>query len=761
MHKTLTRVILAAAMVLALGSAVRAQSTRHVTYQGRLTDAGVPSNGTFSFDFGIFDAAAGGNLLWSETLPSVTVTQGLFTVVLGQTVPLDPATFNGSPRWLEIRVQGTTLAPRQELSSSPGAIYATLAGDFRNSLGGEVTGPQTTTVVTNAVPTNTSNAIVRRDGAGNFAAGTITAALNGNATTATTATSFSGPLTGEVTGTQGATVVSNAVPTNTPNRIVRRDGSGSFAAGTITLAGNLFLTNGNLDLPNTSSGSVGVVTKAGNPFLHNFGTNNTFVGYFAGNTSLTGGGNTGVGHTALDSTTTGFSNTAIGASTLVVNTTGNSNTAVGASALNGNTTGSSNSAFGAQALLQNTGSGSSNSAFGSSAMALNTTGSQNTAVGASALASNTTGTQNTAVGLSALFANTTASSNSAFGYQALTQNTGTGNSNSAFGYHALQNNTTGSFNDAFGWEALAANTTGFTNSAFGHNALRNNLASDIAAFGANALYSNTTGGENCAFGSGALFLNTVGGGNAAFGNGALENNTSNANSAFGDRALFANTNGFSTTAVGYHALESFASGSFNAAFGSSALQALTGGSFNIAIGNSAGATLTGGNSNIYIGNAGAANESNTIRIGAVQTSTFFAGIFGQVSPSGVAVLIDSSGKLGTTVSSRRYKDGIADLAGESDVLMKLRPVAFYYRPEYDETHTRQYGLVAEEVAEVAPQLVVYDDAGAPQSVRYHFVNAMLLNEVQNQRRRLKEQASRIEDLEARLARLEARTTEGR
>src|SRR5678815_261772 len=182
MHKTSTGAILAAVMVLALGSAVWAQSQTHVTYQGRLTDAGVPPSGTFSFEFRIFDAPAGGGLLWSETLPSVTVTQGLFTVVLGQVVPLDSTIFNGSPRWIEIVVQGTTLSPRQELSSSPGAVYATLAGDFRGTLGGEVTGTQTATVVTNAVSTNTANAIVRRDGAGSFAAGTITANLSGNAT---------------------------------------------------------------------------------------------------------------------------------------------------------------------------------------------------------------------------------------------------------------------------------------------------------------------------------------------------------------------------------------------------------------------------------------------------------------------------------------------------------------------------------------------------------------------------------------------------
>jgi hypothetical protein len=139
-----------------------------------------------------------------------------------------------------------------------------------------------------------------------------------------------------------------------------------------------------------------------------------------------------------------------------------------------------------------------------------------------------------------------------------------------------------------------------------------------------------------------------------------------------------------------------------------------------------------------------------------------AGISGATSASGVAVLVNSNGQLGTTTSSRRFKDEVADMGRESDVLMKLRPVAFYYKPEYDDTRTRQYGLVAEEVAEVAPELVLSDKDGSPQTVRYHFVNAMLLNEVQKQRRQNEEQKtiivrqeSRIQDLEARLARLEA------
>lgn len=188
---------------------------------------------------------------------------------------------------------------------------------------------------------------------------------------------------------------------------------------------------------------------------------------------------------------------------------------------------------------------------------------------------------------------------------------------------------------------------------------------------------------------------------------------------------------------------------------------LTSGNSNIAIGQNAGSNLTSAETNdIYIGNTGVAGESNTIRIGdlAAQTVTFLAGISGATSASGVAVFVNPSGQLGTVTSSRRFKNHIADMGGESDLLMKPRPVAFYYKPELDEMQTRQYGLVAEGVAQVAPQLVVFDKDGAPQTVRYHFVNAMLLNEVQKQRHTIQQQQAKIEDLAARLAKLEALIT---
>jgi hypothetical protein len=271
-----------------------------------------------------------------------------------------------------------------------------------------------------------------------------------------------------------------------------------------------------------------------------------------------------------------------------------------------------------------------------------------------------------------------------------------------------------------------------------------------------------------------LQANTDGDGNSAFGHMALNSNTTaGANSAFGFQALRVNTTAWYNSAFGFQALGANAAGQTNSAFGAAALGQLSSGDNNAALGNSAGYNLMSGSNNVYISNVGVGSESNAIHVGNMDhTATYIAGISGQTSASGLAVYVASDGKLGTTTSSRRYKEQIADMDSESDVLLKLRPVSFYYRKKLDETHLRQYGLVAEEVAEVAPDLVVYDEGGVPQTVRYHFVNAMLLNEVQKQRRRieaqdeqlreqegeihdLRAQEARLRELEARLAKLEA------
>jgi hypothetical protein len=509
-------------------------------------------------------------------------------------------------------------------------------------------------------------------------------------------------LAGEVTGAPSATVVSNAVSANTANGIVRRDGSGSFAAGEVALSGNL-------DLPTTSSSSAGVITLGATPFLHDFG-GNTFVGAFAGNFTTTSSHNTAVGYGALQNDTSGGTNAALGDGALFSNTTGYGNTAAGSAALDNNSIGNTNSAFGYLALVSNT-IASGNSAFGASSLFYNTTGSGNAAFGYNALTHNTT-----------------ASNNAAFGYGALAANT-TASGNAAFGSSALNANTIGASNSAFGSNALSANTSGTENSAFGNSALSTNSGNLNSAFGSGALFVNNTGFDNSAFGAHALLL--------------LSSNGSG-NSAFGANALRRVTTGDQNTAFGEHALDNLGAGGNGGA--------------NIAIGAYAGTSLQSGDYNIYLGSGsdGAPTESDTIRIGfSFHKTTFIAGIYGSTSASGTNVFVNSNGQLGTATSSLRYKQDIADLGAESDVLMQLRPVAFYYKPELDETHTRQYGLVAEEVAQIAPGLVLFDQDGRPQTVRYHFVNAMLLNEVQKQRRLIEAQQKQNEAQQQQIEHLRA------
>src|SRR6266576_2758402 len=336
----------------------------------------------------------------------------------------------------------------------------------------------------------------------------------------------------------------------------------------------------------------------------------------------------------------------------------------------------------------------------------------NTAERHDALLSLTSGLYNTAAGLYSLRALTGGSFNTAIGAGALLLNTA--NENTAIGAGALLNNTTGAANTAIGESALFVNTTGTQNTATGANALVNNVDGDSnTANGNGALASNTTGHFNAAIGASALLNNTIGG----------------RNTATGRSALSLNTTGSSNTANGYQAL-------FNN----------TTGNFNIALGQGAGSRLTTGDSNIDIGAFGFPGESRTIRIGGPQTKTFIAGIRGVTTgfPNAVNVLIDSAGQLGTVSSSRRFKHDIQPMAQASEALLSLKPVRFHYKS--DQTNTPQFGLLAEEVAEVNPDLVVRDQNGEIYSVRYDAVNAMLLNEFLKAHRKAQQQEATITEL---------------
>ena len=275
--------------------------------------------------------------------------------------------------------------------------------------------------------------------------------------------------------------------------------------------------------------------------------------------------------------------------------------------------------------------------------------------------------------------------------------------------------------------------------------------SENVGVGRNALFSNTTGVENVAVGAFTLPANTIGISNTALGGFALSvNSTGNENSALGAFTLAANTTGSGNTAIGFQAGVTLGTGNNNVFVGSGAGSLTTTGFSNVIIGYNAGLSLITGNDNIYIANPGGLPaESGIIRIGTDGThiATYIQGIFG--TPTGLTALpvfVDSSGKLGTVLSSRRFKHDIEDMNKEfSENIYKLRPVTFAYNN--DKTESQQFGLIAEEVDEVFPALVVYDEENKPYTVRYHLLPMLLLSEVQKLNNTIQDQTLTMNDLE--------------
>jgi hypothetical protein len=390
-------------------------------------------------------------------------------------------------------------------------------------------------------------------------------------------------------------------------------------------------------------------------------------------------------------------------------------------------------------------------------------GCANTASGFFALNRNTIGAGNTAMGAGALYLNTVGNSNTAAGALAMLSNT-TGFGDVATGFGALYQNTTGFNNVATGFGALSLNTTGIEN----------------IATGAFALGSNTTGGANIATGYAALGLNTTGHGNTATGSEALfYNMTGNANVATGELAQFYNLTGSSNVAVGYTALYVNEVGSDNVAIGTTALfhsygadnvavglnalSSLTTGDSNVAVGPNTGAALLDGSFNTYIGfgaNAISAADNYVTVIGSTgikTATTYIAGIGNSPITGGLSVVVNpSTGQVGYAASSERYKTDIASLGADTDRLAQLRPVRFHVR--IDPNGSIQYGLIAEEVDRVYPELVIHDNDGKIQGVRYDELAPMLLNEVQKDHEHALTQDAIIATQAAKIVSLEQRVS---
>jgi trimeric autotransporter adhesin len=547
-------------------------------------------------------------------------------------------------------------------------------------------------------------------------------------TGAPTAFPPNGTAGGDLSGTfPNPSVANNAITTNkiidgavTNSKI--NDVSWSKITGVPALGAKSIneLIDGKTDATSVFLGDSSGFKDDGNNF-------NTAVGIKALYSNTTGNHNTANGYNALYSNNIGYGNTANGYLSLYSNTTGNNNTATGYYALYQNLSGSSNNAFGYYSLYSNI-RGVANCAFGYNSLYHDTTGNYNCAFGNAALYYNTNGSYNTAIGVAALESNNTGSYNTSSGYYSLVNNT-TASNNTANGYFSMYSNTIGGDNSAFGAFSLSNNTSGYANTALGKESLDD----------------NTTGGNNTAVGFRSLDHNIVGNGNTCIGVGSLENTTS----------------GSDNTATGYHSLWSNTTGYSNTAFGENALLSNTTGYNNTAIGYSANVNNNNYNNTTIIGANVTATASNQVRLGDGNiTSLYCRGAYTAVT--GSAMFVNSNGQIGYGTSSVRYKREIVDLQINTDNIYNLRPVSYTSKLDGQ----RYFGLIAEEVAKVIPELAEFakskdvipgsnSEEMIPDAVKYPMLSVLLLNELKKQKLINDEQKRINQDLLQRLDKLEA------
>ena len=486
----------------------------------------------------------------------------------------------------------------------------------------------------------------------------------------------------------------------------------------------------------TVATTTGGLTALGSGSAASANVGITAVGYNA-LTSCTGDGSTAVGYSAAGSTTSAVHTTAMGHNSLYANVTSSDNTSIGYQAAK-NVLGAGNVALGSSALQGATGAGTtaaSNVGIGYQALIAVTSSAGSVAVGYQAASSITTATGSVAIGYGAYNA-ATDTGGTAVGYNALTASTGLGNT--AVGLYAAKSVTSATHVTAIGHETLyTMSSTGGDNTAMGY----------LAAY-------STTGGSNVAIGSQALQYVGNAGNNVALGYqalmGAAGGSTAGANICLGTSSMTTATTASYCQSVGFQALNSITSGSYNCGVGNYALQAITTGGYNIGIGTisstaGGGSSLSGADtSNIDIGNVGTSGDTHIIRIGtdgsgnAQQNACFIAGI--NASCGGATALclnttVAGGGyRIGLSSSSRKLKENIVDMGNDSEAVYKLRPVAFNFKSS--PFKEKQYGLIAEEVSEVMPEMVINDDNDEPMSVRYEQLSSLLLNEIKKLRKRI-------------------------
>jgi hypothetical protein len=679
-----------------------------IRYGGVLKDAqsAAVSSATAGVTFAIYNQQDGGAPVWMETQNVITDAGGNYSVLLGSTtatgLPSDLFS-QQEQRWLGVQPQGQAEQPRVLLVSVPYALKAheaeTLGGKSVSDfvLANPTNSAASANNVTQASSTNTSQSAKP---------GTKTGAASAGPT------NFSGSTTDQIVG-------------------VTQTGAG---LGVNATAGSRAIYGTATGASGAAYGVVGVASGTGGVAVFGSATSGT------GGTVGVKGGSSSTSGVALRGTASATTGNTIGVSASVAS-------AAGTAAVLNNTAGGkiiSGQNNGAEQFSVD-GSGNVNSTAGTyriggnNVLSIGSFADGNLFLGVGAGSSNVAGTgvHNTFSGYLAGYSNTVGYFNTFSGYLAGFSNT-TGGANTFYGFQAGFSNTTGAANVFSGVNAGFSNTGGYSNAFIGNYAGFSNSTGFYNVFsGGDAGYFNATGADNVFSGYQAGYFNTTGTYNTFSGYQAGYFNTAAVNNVFsGYQAGYFNTTGNNNTFLGYQA----------------------------------GLNNQTGNNDVYIANGGPTSgaESSTIRIGTQgtgagqQNATYIAGIAGS-TVTGVAVNINTStGQMGVASSSLRFKEQVRDMGDSTSSLMKLRPVTFFYKPEYDKgPRTLQYGLIAEEVAKVYPELVAYDNDGKPFTVRYQYIATMLLNEVQKQYRRaeaqsevIEVQAQKIDALEQRLSRLE-------
>jgi hypothetical protein len=681
-------------IVLGLGSPTVAQ-TRSFTYQGKLADSGSPANTSYDMQFKLFDTATvgggsqqGGTL----TLAAVQVTDGIFTVQLD----FGAGAFTGADRFLEIAVKPaggpafTTLAPRQQVSSTPYAIRslnATSADGLSVACVNCITSSQIQNVqgsqITGTVPIGSIPA-----GNGNYIQNSTTQQepANFNIAGGGTANSFNAVVNYQIAG----------------NPMLSIKGSNNIFAGVNAGAA-------------ITSGSQNAFIGAGAGELNSTGSDNTFIGGGAGHNN-TGDQNSFVGRLTGFNTTTGTGNSFFGFVAGQSNTTGSGNTFIGQSAGRQNIDGFNNTFVGISAGANNT-------------------AAKNTFVGSQAGLSNTSGDSNAFFGAGAGNANTTASNNSFFGQNAGFKNT-VGNNNTFIGTNAGFNSSLAIGNTFLGSSAGQSNLSGGNNTFLGFNAGNTNLGSSNTYVGANAkglaLISNASAvGDNAFAGqSNSLILGSINGIN-----GAIADTDVGIGTTTPSARLDISVNS-SHILLGDAGCGAFAGIGFGSALGGCTNFSMVGNGTDTIINRPSGGIIALREANVTqlrIAAGGAVTVTNTLAVGLLDNGGSVQLCRNQLNNA-----------IGFCGSSLRYKKDFQAFTRGLDLISRLKPITFRWKSD----NTSDLGFGAEDVADVEPLLVTHNEKGEIEGVKYDRISAALVNAVKELQEQIAAQQKQLEELKS-------------